>query len=68
MDERCPAVRFDVRCQLLAGHEPSEPHMAMVRHSSSRRSGFAVWTSEGRSSWQLQVGPQRWAATFPRVA
>jgi hypothetical protein len=67
-DARCSATRFDVRCQLEAGHESTGPHVAMARHASSRRSGFAVWTRDGRSSWELAVGRQRWAETFPRVA
>jgi hypothetical protein len=63
---RCRAARFDVRCQLRVDH--SGAHIAMTRHASSRRDGFAVWTPEGRSSWEYLVGPQDWAPTFPRVA
>jgi hypothetical protein len=67
-ESRCPAVRFDVRCQLQVDHEVAGPHVAMVRHSSSRRSGFAIWADDGRSAWTSDVGQQHWAATFPRVA
>jgi hypothetical protein len=67
-DGRCPATRFDVRCQLEIGHGDREPHVAMARHRSSRRNGYAVWTTDGRSAWQAEVGPRRWAPTFPRVA
>jgi hypothetical protein len=65
---RCPATRFDTRCQLQFGHESHSPHIAMARHASSRRDGFSVWTADGRSSWEAEVGAQKWAPTFPRVA
>jgi hypothetical protein len=67
-ESRCGATRFDVRCQLRAGHDPSGPHMAMMRHLSSRQYGYAVWAPDGRSSWEAEVGDQQWAPTFPRVA
>ena len=65
---QCQMVRFDVRCQLVAGHTHDTPHIALTRHASSRRNGYAVWTEDGRSSWEAYVGLQRWAPTFPRVA
>ena len=67
---RCPAVRFDARCQLEAGHG-TEQHIALVAHASSRRHGYSVWTLDGWSAWVTDlssVGPQPWATDFPRVA
>ena len=67
---RCPAVRFDVQCQLEAGHH-ADRHIAMVTHASSRRRGYSLWTRDGWSAWTgdlSSVGPQPWAVSFPRVA
>ncbi len=38
--------------------------MALVRHASSGRQGYAVWTADGRSSWENEVGPQLWAGNL----
>jgi hypothetical protein len=63
---QCSAVRFDVRCQLQAGHEHT--HIAMTRHVSSGRSGYRLWTDNGQSSWENYVGLQVWAHPVPGVA
>lgn len=66
-DERCPASKFDARCQLVAGHESQSPHVTMVAGRHGRRTGFAIWRSDGKSSWEPEVGDQPWAPSFPRV-
>ncbi len=62
--DRCAASKFDARCQLLAGHPGS--HIAKTG-GHGRREGYAIWRTGGESSWQAEIEPQPWAATFPRI-
>jgi hypothetical protein len=64
--DRCAAAKFDTRCQLLLGHPAGSPHIAQVK-GRNRRTGFAIWVSDGPSSWEADVGAQDWAPTFPRL-
>jgi hypothetical protein len=63
---RCAETKFDARCQLMAGHDHTRPHVAMIRRPG-RPVGFAIWRRDAESSWERQVGPEQWAPTFPRV-
>jgi hypothetical protein len=40
--------------------------VAMVK-GRGRRSGFAIWRTDGESSWEPGIGDRPWAATFPRL-
>jgi hypothetical protein len=72
--DRCAVAKFDVRCQLVIGHDGvdgddgSSPHVAMARRPG-RPAGYMTWTQFGlgESSWNPAAGPQAWALSFPRI-